>query len=146
MRLRILSRETGSAVPSRVSPLILHTQAESDWLMVLTHGVHAAFRDGVHPYRQPLSSIQLSSIGSGPSLSCPAIAYRWRSPPRVCRHRTSSSQSSSSNGCCLFRKPDGPIFVRLSFLTPTVGTVNICDGVQYRRNYKTQRTCIRSRV
>ena len=28
-RLRILSRETGSAVPSRVSLLILHTQAES---------------------------------------------------------------------------------------------------------------------
>ena len=28
-RLRIWSRETGSAVPSRVSPLILHAQAES---------------------------------------------------------------------------------------------------------------------
>ena len=28
-RLRIRSRETGSAVPSRVSPLILHAQAES---------------------------------------------------------------------------------------------------------------------
>ena len=29
-RLRIWSRETGLAVPSHVSPLILHTQAESD--------------------------------------------------------------------------------------------------------------------
>ena len=28
-RLRVWSRELGSAVPSRVSPLILHTQAES---------------------------------------------------------------------------------------------------------------------
>ena len=28
-RLRIWSRETGSAVPSRVSPLILHAQAKS---------------------------------------------------------------------------------------------------------------------
>ena len=28
-RLRICSRETGSAVPSRVSPLVLHTQAGS---------------------------------------------------------------------------------------------------------------------
>ena len=38
-RLRIWSRETGSAAAATcVSPLILHTQAESDWLMVLTHG------------------------------------------------------------------------------------------------------------
>ena len=34
-RLRIWSRETGSAVPSRVSPLNLHNnQAESDWLVL----------------------------------------------------------------------------------------------------------------
>ena len=46
-RLRIKSRETGSAVPSRFSPIILHTQAES--------GVYSrvpllppAFRDGVY--------------------------------------------------------------------------------------------------
>ena len=31
-RLRLLSRETGSAVPSRVSLLILNTQAESGFL------------------------------------------------------------------------------------------------------------------
>ena len=44
-RLRIWSRETGSAVPSRVSLLILHTQAES-----------AAFRGGLpFLYRQPPS-------------------------------------------------------------------------------------------
>ena len=30
-----LVSETGSAAPSRASSLILHTQAESDWLMVL---------------------------------------------------------------------------------------------------------------
>ena len=48
-----VSRER-SAVPSRVSPLILHTRAESDWL-VLTHGVSPAFRDGVHMYRHPPS-------------------------------------------------------------------------------------------
>ena len=41
------SGETGSAVPSRVSALILHTQAESDWL-VLTHGILSASRGGVH--------------------------------------------------------------------------------------------------
>ena len=33
--LRIWSRETGSAVPSRVSPLILHTQAKSDSLICM---------------------------------------------------------------------------------------------------------------
>ena len=48
-RLRIWPHETGSAVPSRVSPLILHTQGESDWL-VLTHGIPPAFRDGVSNY------------------------------------------------------------------------------------------------
>ena len=44
-------------------------------------------------------------IGSVPSLSGHVIAYRWRSLPRVRRHRTSSPQGSSSNGCCLCRLP-----------------------------------------
>ena len=61
-RLRIWSRETGSAVPTRVNPLILHTQAESDWL-VLTHGIPPASRDGVH------LSIPPTAIGSVLSLS-----------------------------------------------------------------------------
>ena len=66
---KILSRKTGSAVPSRVSPLILYTQAESDWLavpsrvsplilytraesdwLVLTRGIPPTFRDGFHLY------------------------------------------------------------------------------------------------
>ena len=38
-RLRIWSRKTGLAVPSCVSPLILRTRSESDWLMVLTDGL-----------------------------------------------------------------------------------------------------------
>ena len=48
-RLRIWSRETGSAVPSRVSLLILHTQAESG--LVLTHGIPPDFCDGVHLFK-----------------------------------------------------------------------------------------------
>ena len=47
-RLRMWSRKTGSAVPSRVSPLILRTQAESD--MVLIRWMDSSrfpFRDGV---------------------------------------------------------------------------------------------------
>ena len=60
-----------------------------------------------------------SAIGSDPNLSGHAIAYRWRSLPRVRRHRASSPKGSSSNGCCLCRFPYGPINVRLSFPTPT---------------------------
>ena len=92
-RLRIWSRETGSAVPFRVSQLILHTQAESG----------ASSWDSSrflwwHPF------IRLKppyAIGSVPSLAGHAIAYRWRSLPRVCWYRASSPQGSSSNGCCL---------------------------------------------
>ena len=42
-RLRIWSRETGSAAPSRVSLLILHTQAESG---AFSRDSHPAFRHG----------------------------------------------------------------------------------------------------
>ena len=45
------------------------------------------------------------AIGSVPSLSGHAIAYRWRSLPRVRGHRASSPQGSSSNGCFLCRSP-----------------------------------------
>ena len=41
------------------------------------------------------------AIGSVPSLSGQAIAYRWRSLLRVRRHRASSPQGGSSKGCCL---------------------------------------------
>ena len=43
------------------------------------------------------------------------------------RRRASSPQGSSSNGCCLFRSHCVPIFVRLSFPTPTICTVGMCD-------------------
>ena len=82
-RLGIWSRETGSAVPSRVSLLILHTRAESDWL-VLTHGIPPDFRGGVHLFIPP------TAIASVASLSGHEIAYRWCSLPRVRRHRASS--------------------------------------------------------
>ena len=81
--LRIWSRETGSAVPSRVSLLISIFRLN----LVLTYGIPPEFRGGVHmkpPY----------AIGSVPSLSGHAIAYRWRSLPRVRRHRASKPQGS----------------------------------------------------
>ena len=54
-RLGNWSRETGLAVPVRVSPLILHSRAESNWL-VLTHGISPAFRDGVHICKKHLDA------------------------------------------------------------------------------------------
>ena len=96
LRPKIWSRETGSAVPPGVSPLIiiLHTRAESDWLIVLTHGISTAFQD-VHLFMS-------TAMGPVPSSSGRATAYRWRSLPRVHRYSASSSQGSSSNGCRLF--------------------------------------------
>ena len=67
--------------------------------LVLTHGISPDFRGGVHLIIQPYA------IGSVPSLSSHAIAYRWRSLSRGRRHRVSSPQGSSSNGRCLCRSP-----------------------------------------
>ena len=53
-----------------------------------------------------------------PELSGHAFAYRWRSLPRVRRHRASSPQGSSSNGW--FRFHHGPINMRLSSPIPTI--------------------------
>ena len=64
---------------------------------MLTRGIPSDFRGGVHIYLLKLSY----AIESVPSLSDRAIAYRWRSLPRVRRHRASRPQGSSSNGCCL---------------------------------------------
>ena len=53
----------------------------------------------------------VNRLGSTPSQSVNAVAYHRRSlPPIVRRHRVSSRQGSSSNGCCLFRFDRGPIF------------------------------------
>ena len=64
--------------------------------LVLTRGIPPGVHGGVHMFL-PASH----TIGSVPSLSGHAIAYRWRSLPRVRWHRVSSPQGSSSNGCCL---------------------------------------------
>ena len=67
-RLRIWSRETGSAVPSRVSLLISILRLN----LVLSDGIPPEFRSGVHLfiYKPPYA------IGSVPSSSGHAIAYR----------------------------------------------------------------------
>ena len=79
----------GSPVPRQ--PAHLHTQTE--------YGAYS--RDSSRfPRRGVHLSIPPSATGSVPSLSGYAIAHRWRSLPRVRRHRASSPQDSSSNGCC----------------------------------------------
>ena len=54
------------------------------------YGIPPDFRVNVHIYLKPPYD-----IGSVPSLSGHAIAYRWRSLPRVRRHRASKPQGSS---------------------------------------------------
>ena len=85
----------GSPIPRQ--PAHLHTQAEFIWCFFYV-------RDSSRvPRRRPFVSLKPPyAIGSVPSLSSHAIAYRWRSLPRVRRHRASKPQGSSSNVCCLF--------------------------------------------
>ena len=73
--LRIWSRKTGSAVPSRVSLLTSILKAEFDAYLLL-----------IDPSRVPRRHLFIYlkppyAIGSLPSLSGHAIAYRWRSLP-----------------------------------------------------------------
>ena len=98
----------GSAVPSRVSLLIfiLHTQAESG----------AYLRDSCRvPRRRPFMKPPYA-IGSVPSLSGHAIAYRWRSLPRVRRHRASKPQGSSERVLPWQITMDQLIFASLSHI------------------------------
>ena len=75
----------GSPVPRQ--PAHLHTQAES--------GVYSRDSSRV-PRRRPFIYLKPSyAIGLVPSLSGHAIAYRWRSLPRVRRHGASKPQGSS---------------------------------------------------
>ena len=108
----LVSRD-GFSRPVPRQPAHLHTQTES--------GVYS--RDSSRfPRRRPFIYFKPPyAIGSVPSLSGHAIVYRWRSLPRVLRHGGSSPQGSSSNGCCHFAGHHGPINVRLSFPTPTIG-------------------------
>ena len=75
----------GFSRPVPRQPAHLHTQAESG----------AYLRDSSRfPRRRPFMKPPYA-IGSAPSLSGHAIAYRWRSLPRVRRHRASKPQGSS---------------------------------------------------
>ena len=80
----LVSRD-GFSRPVPRQPTHLHTQAESG----------AYLRDSFRvPRRRPFMKPPYA-IGSVPSLSGHANAYRWRSLPRVRRHRASKPQGSS---------------------------------------------------
>ena len=76
-----------------------------------------------HLYKPPYA------IVSVPSVSGHAVAYRWRSLARVCRHRVSSSQGSSRNGCSLSRSP----WTKHSSIIP--------GGTSQRRKESRQNSC-----
>ena len=79
----LVSRD-GFSRPVPRQPAHLHTQAESG----------AYLRDSSRvPRRGPFMKPPYA-IGSVPSLSGHAIAYRWRSLPRARRHRASKPQGS----------------------------------------------------
>ena len=80
----LVSRD-GFSRPVPRQPAHLHTQAES--------GVYLRDSSRV-PRRRPFMKPPYA-IGSVPSLSGHAIAYRWRSLPRVRLHRASKPQGSS---------------------------------------------------
>ena len=80
----LVSRDGFSRPVPRHSLTHLHTQTES--------GAHLRDSSRV-PRRRPFMKPPYAT-GSVPSLSGHAIAYRWRSLPRVRRHRVSKSQDS----------------------------------------------------
>ena len=80
----LVSRD-GFSRPVPRQPAYLHSQAESG----------AYLRDSSRVLRQRPFMKPPYAIGSVPSLSGHAIAYRWRPLPRVRRHRASKPQGSS---------------------------------------------------
>ena len=109
----LVSRD-GFSRPVPRQPAHLHTQAESG----------AYLRDSSRvPRRRPFVKPPYAT-GSVPSLSGHAIAYRWRSLPRVRRHRASKSQGSSERVLPWQVTMDQLINVRLSFCKDIAQTQN----------------------
>ena len=108
------SRETGSAVPSRVSLLILYTQAES--------GPYS--RDSSRfPRRRPLIYLNRHTPSSQSRVH--QVTQLLRTDGVHCREsagtdKASSPQCSSSDRCCHFADHHRPINVRISLPTPTI--------------------------
>ena len=83
----------GSSVPRQ--PDHLYTQAESGAYLLTTGLLLISSAASIYLFKPPYA------IVSVPSVSCHAIACRWRSLARVRWCRASKPQRSSSNVCCL---------------------------------------------
>ena len=100
----LVSRD-GFSRPVPRQPAHLHTQA----------GSGAYLRDSSRvPRRRPFMKPPYAT-GSVPSLSGHAIAYRWRSLPRVRRHRASKPQGSFERVLPWQVTMDQLIFASLSY-------------------------------
>ena len=122
----LVSRD-GFSRPVPRQPAHLHTQAESG----------AYLRDSSRvPRRRPFMKPPYA-IGSVPSLSGHAIAYRWRSLPRVRRHRASKPQGSSERVLPWQVTMDQSIFASLSHTHYwyEVGMLKVSAIVQYTISY-----------
>ena len=126
-RLRIWPRGTDSPVPSRVSPLLLYKMNLIGWCL-LAGFLPISAASSIYLYRPPPSDHQQTRIYQLTQLLTDDV--------RVRRHRVSSPQGSSSNGCLLPLHHHGLINVRLSFLTPTIIGVKwgiiLCDTERIR--------------
>ena len=97
----------------------------SGWIWCFYSRDSARFPRGVHVFY----SNHYTPSGHSPELIrsrvCVPMAFTAERHtyilPRVRRHRASSPQGSSSNGCYHFAGQHGPMNVRLSFPTPTIG-------------------------
>ena len=120
LHLSIRSSKIGLTLPSRVSPSILHTQAES------VNGAYSrisllppAFRDGVQRYRQPTSG--QSRVSRITELRTYDVHHE---------ESTDTEQAVlgySRNGCSQPGNSMDPVSVRISFPTPAIGTMDVCD-------------------
>ena len=110
----LFSRD-GFSRPVPRQPAHLHIQAESG----------AYLRDSSRvPRRRPFMKPPYA-MGSVPSLSGHAIAYRWRSLPRVHRHRASKPQGSSGR-MLLWQVTMDQLICASLFPTPTIGMKWAC--------------------
>ena len=78
----------GSPIPRQ--PAHLYTQAESGAYALLAGFIPISAAASIYLFKPPYAAIE-----SAPSLSGHAIPCRWRSLPRVRRHRASKPQDSS---------------------------------------------------
>ena len=101
----LVSRD-GFSSPVPRQPAHLHPQAES--------GAYLRDSSRVPRWRPLLYLKPPDAISSVPSLSGHAIAYRWRSLPRVRRHRASKPQGSSERVLPWQVTMDQSIFASLS--------------------------------